>query len=109
MTTSHSPAVHIALAYHDAWTGHDLDAAMSPVAEDIECHAPGGRIDGAAGYRQFLGGCADRRVPHHRRREDRAQRARLRPAVLRARTQRGRKDAMIAQRPGASRADCATV
>lgn len=58
MPTSDSAALRTALAYHDAWTGHDLDAAMRHVADDIVCEAPGGRIHGTAGYRQFLGGFA---------------------------------------------------
>ena len=47
-------ALDIALAYHRAWTGKDLDAAMAYIAGDIVCEAPAGRIDGAAAYRAFL-------------------------------------------------------
>ncbi|MEU4241273.1 nuclear transport factor 2 family protein [Actinoplanes sp. NPDC026619] len=43
-----------ALAYHRAWTGKDLDAAMAYLAGDIVCDAPAGRIEGAAAYRAFL-------------------------------------------------------
>jgi limonene-1,2-epoxide hydrolase len=46
----------VAQAYHDAWTCHDLDKAMSYVADDIVCDAPGRRIEGAEQYRAFLGG-----------------------------------------------------
>src|SRR3954468_23064582 len=55
--TSHdsSPALRVALAYHRAWTGQDLDLAMRHVADDIVCDAPAGRIEGAAAYRAFLG------------------------------------------------------
>jgi limonene-1,2-epoxide hydrolase len=49
-------ALEVAQAYHDAWTSHDLDKAMSYVADDIVCEAPGRRIEGAEQYRAFLGG-----------------------------------------------------
>ncbi|WP_378733240.1 nuclear transport factor 2 family protein [Nocardia brasiliensis] len=55
MTDNTSPALRIALAYHQAWTGKDLDLAMTYIADDIVCHAPAGRIEGAAAYRAFLG------------------------------------------------------
>jgi SnoaL-like domain len=49
-----SPAVQIALAYHEAWTNKDMDRAMSYIAEDIICDAPAGRIEGAEAYRAFM-------------------------------------------------------
>jgi ketosteroid isomerase-like protein len=52
--TEKSPALRIALAYHEAWTGRDLDRAMSYIAEDVVCDAPAGRIEGAAAYRAFM-------------------------------------------------------
>jgi ketosteroid isomerase-like protein len=55
MTMSTGPALDVALAYHEAWTSHDLDKAMSYVAEDIVCDAPAGRLKGAAAYREFMG------------------------------------------------------
>jgi len=51
MTQTTSPA----LAYHQAWTSHDLDKAMSYIADDITCDAPGAQISGAQPYRDFLG------------------------------------------------------
>jgi ketosteroid isomerase-like protein len=54
MTETTSPALRTALAYYHAWTGHDLDNAMSYVADDIVCDAPAGRLDGAAAYRGFM-------------------------------------------------------
>jgi ketosteroid isomerase-like protein len=54
MTETTSPALRTALAYYHAWTGHDLDQAMSYVADDIVCDAPAGRLDGAAAYRGFM-------------------------------------------------------
>ena len=55
MTESTSPALDTALAYHQAWTSHDLDKAMTYVADDIVCDAPAGRLEGAAAYRDFMG------------------------------------------------------
>ncbi|WP_063066552.1 nuclear transport factor 2 family protein [Nocardia violaceofusca] len=54
MIGNHSPAARVALAYFEAWTGKDLDRAMSYVADDIVCDAPAGRIEGAAAYRDFM-------------------------------------------------------
>jgi ketosteroid isomerase-like protein len=55
MTETASPALRTALAYYQAWTGHDLDRAMSFIAADIVCDAPAGRLTGAAAYRGFMG------------------------------------------------------
>ena len=52
--TQNSPALQIALAYHQAWTHNDLDQAMSYIAQDVVCDAPAGRIEGAEGYRAFM-------------------------------------------------------
>ncbi|MBO0770616.1 MAG: nuclear transport factor 2 family protein [Actinobacteria bacterium] len=54
MTETTSPALAVALAYFRAWTGHDLDKAMSYIADDIVCDAPAGRLAGAAAYRNFM-------------------------------------------------------
>jgi hypothetical protein len=40
MTETTSPALRTALAYYHAWTGHDLEKAMSYIAPDIVCDAP---------------------------------------------------------------------
>ena len=42
MTETTSPALRTALAYFQAWTSHDLDKAMSYIADDIVCDAPAG-------------------------------------------------------------------
>jgi SnoaL-like domain len=55
MTESTSSALDVALAYHHAWTGHDLEKAMSYIADDIICDAPAGRLEGAAAYKDFMG------------------------------------------------------
>ena len=49
------PALAAVLAYHQAWTSQDLDQAMTYIADDITCDAPGARISGAQAYREFLG------------------------------------------------------
>ena len=54
-TAENSPALAVALAYHRAWTGKNLDEALSHVADDIVCEAPGGRLVGLEQYRPFLG------------------------------------------------------
>jgi limonene-1,2-epoxide hydrolase len=50
-----SAALRVAMAYFRAWTGKDLDQAMTYIADDIVCDAPAGRIDGAEAYRAFMG------------------------------------------------------
>jgi hypothetical protein len=55
MTETTSTALRIALAYYHAWTSHDLDKAMTYIADDIICDAPAGRLQGAAAYRGFMG------------------------------------------------------
>jgi hypothetical protein len=49
-----SPALQIALAHHRAWTGKDLEAAMTYIADDVVLDAPPGRITGIQAYREFL-------------------------------------------------------
>src|SRR6476659_5739051 len=55
MTGTASPALRTALAYYHAWTSHDLDKAMSYIADDIVCDAPAGRLEGAVAYQGFMG------------------------------------------------------
>lgn len=44
--------------YHRAWTSGDIDTAMSLVADDIFCRAPGGDVHGKPAYREVIGGFA---------------------------------------------------
>ncbi|WP_040163259.1 nuclear transport factor 2 family protein [Microbacterium gorillae] len=53
-------AIDTVKRYHHAWTSGDIDAAMSIVADDITCRAPGVDLDGKDAYRQFIGGFAPR-------------------------------------------------
>ncbi len=55
MAETTSTALRTALAYYQAWTSHDLDQAMSYIADGIVCDAPAGRMEGAAAYRAFMG------------------------------------------------------
>ena len=52
--TESSSALRTALAYYQAWTSHDFDRAMTFIADDIVCHAPAGRLDGASAFRGFM-------------------------------------------------------
>lgn len=54
MAEGSSPALAVAMAYYQAWTGKDIDRAMTYVADHIVCEAPAGRIEGAERYRAFL-------------------------------------------------------
>lgn len=47
-------ALQTALGYFHAWTGHELDRAMSYIADDVVCDAPAGRLEGAEAYRAFM-------------------------------------------------------
>jgi SnoaL-like domain len=48
-------AVPVALAYHQAWTSHDFEKAMTYIHPDIVCDSPAGRLTGAQAFRQFMG------------------------------------------------------
>jgi limonene-1,2-epoxide hydrolase len=54
MTEQTNP-LQTVLAYHEAWSNHDMDRAMRYIAENIRCDAPAGRIEGAEAYRAFMG------------------------------------------------------
>lgn len=44
--------------YHEAWTNGDIDKAMTLVADDITCRAPGMDLTGKAAYRDYIAGFA---------------------------------------------------
>lgn len=56
--TAYDTPHDIVRQYHRAWTTGDIDAAMSRVADDITCRAPGLDLDGKDAYRGFIGGFA---------------------------------------------------
>src|SRR5262249_45504988 len=48
-----SPALDVALAYHRAWTGKNVDQPCV-TTDDIVCDAPAGQMRGIDQYRPFL-------------------------------------------------------
>lgn len=54
MTTTTGSAQKIADDFVRAWTSHDVEKALSLLADDVVCEAPSGRIEGVDGYREFL-------------------------------------------------------
>ncbi|HMQ66466.1 MAG TPA: nuclear transport factor 2 family protein [Arachnia sp.] len=55
---AHDTAYETVLQYHRAWTSGDVDGAMTYVADDIACRAPGVDLDGKDAYRAFIAGFA---------------------------------------------------
>ncbi|MFD1540603.1 nuclear transport factor 2 family protein [Nonomuraea guangzhouensis] len=54
MTTTNGLAQEIAENFVRAWTGKDVDKALSFLADDVVCEAPSGTFEGVDGYRRFL-------------------------------------------------------
>jgi ketosteroid isomerase-like protein len=50
-----STALDTTLAYFDAWTGGDFEAALRHVAPDVVCDAPPGTLTGIDAFRGFMG------------------------------------------------------
>lgn len=48
--------------YHRAWTSGNIDKAMTYIADDIICSAPGLKLEGKEQYREYLGGFAPRLI-----------------------------------------------
>ncbi len=55
--TSMSPYETV-MSYHQAWTTGDIKTAMSYVADDITCRAPGVDLDSKQAYQAFIAGFA---------------------------------------------------
>lgn len=53
-----STALETVLDYHRAWTSGDIDQAMTYVADNIVCRAPGEDLVGKDAYRGYLAGFA---------------------------------------------------
>lgn len=53
-----STAYEVVKNYHRAWTSGNVDEAMSYVADDIRCRAPGVDLDSKDAYQGFIGGFA---------------------------------------------------
>jgi ketosteroid isomerase-like protein len=58
MTQTSASASEIVQDYHRAWTSGDVDRAMTQVADDITCRAPGVDLIGKEAYRAFIAGFA---------------------------------------------------
>ncbi|MFI7132766.1 nuclear transport factor 2 family protein [Nonomuraea sp. NPDC050153] len=54
MTGTNGLAQKIAEDFVRAWTGKDVDKALSLLADDVVCQAPTGTFEGVEGYRRFL-------------------------------------------------------
>jgi SnoaL-like domain len=52
--TAANPAQKIAEGFVRAWTGGDVETALTFVADDVVCEAPNGTFKGVDGLRQFL-------------------------------------------------------
>lgn len=50
-----STALDTTLAYFDAWTGGDFEAALRHVAPDVVCDSPTGTHTGTDAFRGFMG------------------------------------------------------
>ena len=59
-TPADSQPHSIVKAYHRAWTGGDVEAAMALVADDVTCRAPGVDLHGKSEYERFIGSFAPR-------------------------------------------------
>ncbi|PSL00434.1 ketosteroid isomerase-like protein [Haloactinopolyspora alba] len=55
-STSQATALDTVLDYHRTWTGGDIDRAMTKLADDFVCHAPGEELTGKDAYRRYLAG-----------------------------------------------------
>lgn len=56
--TSDSTAIDTVVDYHRAWTSGDIEQALTLVADDVVCHAPGEDLVGKDAYGGFLAGFA---------------------------------------------------
>lgn len=55
---SQESAHTIVTNYHRAWTSGDVELAMTYVADDIACRAPGVDLNGKDAYRGYIAGFA---------------------------------------------------
>lgn len=53
-----SAAHAIVTSYHRAWTSGDVEHAMTYIADDIVCRAPGADLSGKDAYHGFIAGFA---------------------------------------------------
>lgn len=53
-------AYDVVMNYHRAWTGGNIEKAMTYVSDGIVCSAPGVKLEGKEQYREYLAGFAPR-------------------------------------------------
>lgn len=53
-----STPLEIVTSYHRAWTSGDVALAMTFIAEDVTCRAPGADLEGKPAYEAFIAGFA---------------------------------------------------
>lgn len=54
MTNNNSGAESIVDAYHRAWTGGEVERAMTYVSPDVRCHAPDDSVSTKDDWRNYL-------------------------------------------------------
>jgi ketosteroid isomerase-like protein len=67
MTTTTDDTLSIVRAYHQAWTGGDVDHALRYVADDMRCFAPDENVTTKSDWRGYLTAFVPRltAVPEH--------------------------------------------
>jgi hypothetical protein len=60
-----STALQTTLGYFDAWTGGDIDNALTYISPEITCDTPNGPIAGPADFARFMGPFAGSLVSSH--------------------------------------------
>lgn len=55
-TTSGATTLDLVAEYHRAWTSGDVDRAMTYLADEFVCRAPGKELEGKEAYRGYLSG-----------------------------------------------------
>ncbi len=56
MSNAANDAESIVEAYHQAWTGGDVDRAMTYLSDDVRCFAPDQSVTTKGDWRGYLGG-----------------------------------------------------
>ena len=56
MTHSSPDPESVVQAYHEAWTGGDVDRALTYVAEDVRCFAPNDGVTSKSDWHEYLTG-----------------------------------------------------
>ena len=54
MTHAQNETLSVVEAYHQAWTGGDVDRALTYVSKDVRCSAPDDKVSTKADWRAYL-------------------------------------------------------